>query len=185
MFPKVPVDKGRGAPSASVKRILREPLNHAGKKNLKSLREGAAGPASSGFDRVRGPAAPIPLAAQAAHREARQGLLQKALSHALGGPSPKRLGGAGSRARQPPRPLSASRRVGRWAPGAAARQALSRRALARSPGPVFVLAARACSRPRATYPAGARMHYRGWRATPGGGPGRGLREGLAAAAGRS
>lgn len=161
MFPKVPVDKGRGAPSASVNRILREPLNHAG-KNLKSLRERAAGPASSGFDRVPDPAAPIPLAAQAVHREARQGLLQKALSHALGGPSPERLGGAGSRARQPPRPLSAGRSVGRWAPGAAARRVLSRPA-ARSPGPVFVLAARACSRPRAvparaTYPAGARMH---------------------------
>lgn len=107
-----------------------------------------AGPASSGFDRVPDPAAPIPLAAQAAHREARQGLLQKALSHALGGPSPERLGGAGSRARQPPRPLSAGRPVGagsRSTPGIVPAGSSH----ARSPGPVFVLAARACSRPRA------------------------------------
>lgn len=65
-------------------------------------------PGSSDFDRVRDPEPPpIPLAAQAALREARQGLLQKPLSHALDGPSPEQLGRAGSRARQqPPQPLS-------------------------------------------------------------------------------
>lgn len=142
-------------------------LNHIGEtkkkqKTKKTLRE-SRGAGSQRFRPSSGPGGP-PSPSQRRPRSGKPGRAcsKKALSHALGGPSPERLGGAESRARQPSRPLSARRPAGagsRSTPGHC-----PGRTVGRPPGRARLCARRSGvlpppRRPGPRHlPCGARMH---------------------------